>query len=124
MGWLRTQIPNIMCQISSNLDQSGEEPILGVGASSRLLIAHYSSIPGAYCGVNLFPETDTVITVLTNSTPICDMSDWILQLLTQTLFDFPNKNDDVMWTKKPVDRELGLHDRLVPELESKKTPGT
>ena len=78
LGWLRTQSPNVMCKISPNLDQLGEEPILGEGAQPKLLIAHYCSMPGAYCGVNLFPESESVIVVLSNTTPMCDVADWTL----------------------------------------------
>ena len=124
LGWLRTQLPNVMFKISPNLDQLGEAPVLGVGAQSRLLIAHYGSMPGACCGVNLFPESESVIVVLSNSTPMCDISDWTLQLLTQTVFDFPTKHDYVMWTRKTVDNELGWHGRLVSDLEARRAAGT
>ena len=109
---------------SPNLDQLGEEPILGEGAPSRLLIAHYGSMPGAYCGVNMFPETESVIVVLSNRTPMCDISNWTLQLLTQSLFDFETKHNYVDWTKKTVDHELGWHARLVSHLEAARIRGT
>ena len=124
LGSLRTQLPNVMCKISPNLYQLGEEPTLGEGAQPKLLIAHYGSMPGAYCGVNLFPESESVIAVLSNTTLMCDIADWTRQLLTQTLFDFEMKHDYVKWTKKTVDHELGWHERLVSDLEASRVRGT
>lgn len=124
LGWLRTELPNQMCKISPNYELLGEAPIVGEGAPSKLVIAHYGSIPGIYTGVNLFPETESAIVVLTNSTPICDISDWLTQLMTQTLFDFPRKNDYVDWVKRTRDAELGWHAKVVAELEARKEPNT
>ncbi|KAJ8125495.1 hypothetical protein O1611_g8144 [Lasiodiplodia mahajangana] len=124
LGWLRTQLPNQMCKISPNLSVVGEEPILGGGAPSQLLIAHYGSMPGAYCGVNLFPETEAVIVLLSNSTPMCDMADWGIQLITQTLFDFPQKNDYIDWVQRTVDQEKCWYSRTASVLERQRTPDT
>jgi len=68
LGWLRTQLPNQMFKISPSLALLGEQPVLGEGATPRLLVAHYGSMPGACCGVNLFPEFDALVVLLTNST--------------------------------------------------------
>ncbi|KAI1127107.1 beta-lactamase/transpeptidase-like protein [Nemania abortiva] len=124
MGWLRTQLPNQMCKISPNLAVVGDEPILGIGAPSQLLIAHYGSMPGAYCGVNLFPETEAVIVLLSNTTPMCDIADWVIQLITQTLFDFPQKHDYVDWVQRTVDAEKGWYRRTAEELGRRQNPGT
>ncbi|KAI9699592.1 MAG: hypothetical protein M1820_007091 [Bogoriella megaspora] len=123
-GWLRTELPNVMFKISPNLAQLGGAPILGRGSPSKLLIAHYGSMPGACCGLNLFPETQSAIVVLTNSTPLCDISDWLCQLLTQTLFDFSHQNDYISWTEKAVEKEKLWHPNVVRELEAKKVYGT
>lgn len=81
-GWIRTQLPNQLCRISPNFEMLGEEPILGAGAPPKLMISHYGSMPGTYCGVSLFPETESFLVLLSNSTPMCDSADWFVQLLT------------------------------------------
>ncbi|KAI1381185.1 beta-lactamase/transpeptidase-like protein [Hypoxylon crocopeplum] len=124
LGWLRTQLPNQMCKISPNLAVLGDEPVLGGGAPSQLLIAHYGSMPGAYCGVNLFPETNSLIVLLTNSTPMCDMADWAIQLITQTLFDFPQKNNYVDWVQATVDAEKRWYPETASKLEKARHKGT
>lgn len=58
-GWIRTQLPNQMCRISPNFELLGEETVLGEGAPPKLLMSHYGSMPGTFCGVNLFPESES-----------------------------------------------------------------
>jgi len=117
MGWMRTQLPNQMCKISTNNGLLGEQPVIGKGAASKLVIAHYGSMPGSFAGVNLLPETESAIVVLTNTTPLCDLSDWMTQLLTQTLFDFPEKVDLVSWVKRTAEAELGWHARITADMK-------
>lgn len=117
MGWIRTQLPNQMCKISPNNDLLGEQPVIGKGAASRLVIAHYGSMPGTFAGVNLFPETESAIVVLTNTTPLCDLTDYMTQLLTQTLFDFPEKVDLVSWVKRTAEAELRWHARITADMK-------
>jgi len=124
LGWLRTQLPNQMCKISPNLVVLGDEPVLGEDSTPRLLVAHYGSMPGAYCGVNLFPESDALVVVLSNSTPMCDMADWSIQLITQTLFDFPVKHDYFDWVRRTVDKELEWYPNTKSALEDRKAHGT
>lgn len=81
-------------------------------------------MPGAYSGVSLFPETESVIVVLTNTTPRCDLSDWMTQLLTQTLFDFPKKNDYVHWVGNTIEAELEWHVRITSKMERDRKIGT
>lgn len=124
MGWIRTQLPNQMCKISPNYSLLGTAPTVDNGGASRLIIAHYGSMPGSYSGVNLFPETESAIVVLINTTPMCDLSDWMTQLLTQTIFDVPEKVDFVSWVRQTVDAELGWHARIVSDMKRNQKPGT
>ena len=117
MGWMRTQLPNQMCKVSTNHSLLGEQPMIGKGAASRLVLAHYGSMPGSYSAINLFPETESAIVVLMNTTPLCDLADYTTQLLTQTLFDFPEKVDILSWVKRTAEAELGWHARVTANLE-------
>lgn len=123
MGWMRTQLPNQMCKISTNNGLLGEQPVIGKGAASRLIIAHYGSMPGSFAGVNLFPETESAIVILTNTTPLCDLTDWMTQLLTQTLFDFPEKVDLIPWVKRTAEAELGWHARITADMKRNRNSG-
>lgn len=124
LGWIRTQLPNQMCKISPNYGLLGDAPVVGRGAPSKLILAHYGSMPGNFSGVNLFPETESAIIVLTNTTPLCDMADWMTRLLTQTLFDFPEQVDYVSWVKKTKEAELRWHEGVVSEMRRKQNTGT
>lgn len=124
LGWMRTQLPNQMCKISTNYRFLEDAPVVGRGAPPKLILAHYGSMPGSFAGVNLFPETESAIIVLTNTTPLCDIADWMTQLLTQTLFDFPEKVDYVSWVKSSKDAELKWHESVVLEMREKQNSGT
>ena len=124
LGWIRTELPNQMYKISPNVGMIGTAPVVGVGAPSKLVIAHYGSMPGSYSGVNLFPETQSAIVVLINTTPRCDLADWMTQLLAQTLFDFPTKNDYIHWIQRTVNAELDWHSRIASEMERQRKKDT
>ena len=81
-------------------------------------------MPGAYTSVVMFPETESVFVVLSNTLPLCHMFDWIVQLLIQTLFDFPVKNDYLRCTKRTVQNELAWYDRTRRALAAERTLGT
>ena len=79
-------------------------------------------MPGCFAAVNLFPETESAIVVLTKTTPLYDLTDWMTQLLTQTLFDFPEKVDIVSWVKRTAEAELKWHARMTVEMKRKQDP--
>jgi hypothetical protein len=57
-------------RISPNYELLREEPVLGEDAPPKLMIAHYGSMPGTFCGVNMFPESESFLVMLNNSTPM------------------------------------------------------
>jgi hypothetical protein len=63
-------------------------------------------MPGSSSAVLLSPESESAIVVLSNTTALCDMSDYTTQFLTQVVFDFPAKEDVGDWVKKSVEVEL------------------
>ncbi|KAG8525429.1 uncharacterized protein KY384_009073 [Bacidia gigantensis] len=77
-------------------------------------------MPGSFAAAILFPESESAIVVLTNTTPLCDWTDWTTQLLTQTLFDFPEKVDSVSWMKRTAEAELGWHARIAADIRNEK----
>lgn len=123
LGWIRTQSPNEMCKISLNYGSLGHAPIVGKGTLPKLIIAHCGSMPGSYSAVLVFPETESIIIVLTNKTPRCDFADWTSQLLTETLFDFFCKHDYSEWTQKTVDAQLAWYGLVSDEFKQRQHAG-
>ncbi|KAF2106294.1 beta-lactamase/transpeptidase-like protein [Lophiotrema nucula] len=124
LGWMRTQLPNTLLKFGTNVGLLGEGPVIGRGADTKLVIAHYGSMPGNFAAVLMYPESESAIVVLTNTTPLCDMTDYITQFLTQTLFDFPEKVDIFSWVKRTVEEELKWYSRLVADRDCKGTNST
>ena len=124
LGWIRTQLPNQMCKISSNVGMLGGAPVAGEGAPPKLIIANYGSMTGSFSGVNTFPESESTIVVLINSTPRYDLADWMTQLLTQTPFDIPEKSAYLNLVRNTVDAELRRHHQTSKQIRSicKKEP--
>ena len=112
-----------MSKISPNYGLLGTQPTIGKGARSKPVIAHYGSMPGPYSGEVLFPETERGIIVLCNTTPLCDLADWMTQLHTQILFDFPRKVNIVHWVQKTADAELKWHERIASDMQRNHKPG-
>lgn len=50
LGWIRIQLPTHMCNLGSNYGFLGEAPLVGRGAPSKLILAHYGSMPGYFGG--------------------------------------------------------------------------
>jgi CubicO group peptidase (beta-lactamase class C family) len=57
LGWATAQLPGQLGRISQNAI-IGQEPIVGKGASSRLVVYHHGSMPSSTPVVNLIPEQD------------------------------------------------------------------
>ncbi|KAJ5981963.1 Protein flp [Penicillium sp. IBT 35674x] len=102
MGWIRTELPGTLGAMGENiaiLDDVDKLPEIGQGSPSMLCIYHQGSTVGYYTNIALFPETQSAIVVLTNSIPLTDPPDTIMQALSQALFDFPNPVDLVLFTE-------------------------
>ncbi|EON63642.1 hypothetical protein W97_02870 [Coniosporium apollinis CBS 100218] len=120
LGWCRNSLPGSLGAYRSIL---GDDPVLGDGAPPKLVISHAGGMPGSSSWMGFFPDSRSVIVVLTNSSSLCDAADHTMRLLTQTLFDFPKKNDYVMWAKRVADAERGRYAKIAAELEApERTP--
>ncbi|KAJ5679788.1 hypothetical protein N7462_008032 [Penicillium macrosclerotiorum] len=117
-GLARATLPSPMGSIGTNPALLPDMPIVGRGLSPTLALYHQGTLAGAFATVILFPETVSGIIVLTNSVPLGGSDDWIGQLLTETLFDAPEKNDYRIISKKTADSQRGWHDRVLSQLPS------
>jgi hypothetical protein len=114
--WIRTFLPSTLLSFGTNA-HLGESPVIQRGADSGLVISHYGSMPGRFAAVLMFPETESAIVVLTNSTPLCDVVDYVTQFLAQVLFDMPQKVDVLAWVRRTVEEERKWYPRLVAEMD-------
>ena len=75
-GWVRVQLPGPMGGVGCKppLMPHGM-PVVEKGALSTLLCYHQSCMPGALAAVNLVPETESAIVVLSNSLTLDDTPD-------------------------------------------------
>ncbi|KAJ5950271.1 uncharacterized protein N7479_008684 [Penicillium vulpinum] len=120
-GWARAQLPGIVGLLGGNsgLWKMSQQPVFGVGNQSRLMIYHQGGGPGYSSFLAIFPETQSAVVVLTNTTATSDAADWIARLLIEGLFDFANPTDYVKLAKEAKRRTqeqfATLHDRLAEE---------
>ena len=94
LGWARVQLPGAMGGVGCNppLMPKGM-PTVGKGGPSHLVIYHQESLPGALAAVNLVPDTESAIVVLTNSLALNDTADWVGQLVLEELLEVPERKD-------------------------------
>lgn len=124
LGWTLTDLPAPMGAIGLNPDLVDETPVVGREAFSRKVVYHQGSLAGALSAVNLFPETESVIVVLSNTLGLNDCLDWVAQLLKEALFEAKHNEDYISWAKASADGTRKWEGRLRAELAAKKTPGT
>ncbi|SLM37297.1 d-protein [Lasallia pustulata] len=117
-GWALVQLPGTMGDIGCNppLMPHGM-PVLGKGAPSRLVIYYQGSLPGALAAVNLIPDTETAIVVLTNSMFLNDTPDWVGQLVLEELLEVPERNDYVKAAEASVAEAAKWYPATVGELQ-------
>ncbi|KAL9627990.1 MAG: hypothetical protein Q9164_007425, partial [Protoblastenia rupestris] len=110
LGWALTDLPAPMGAIGLNPDLLDEMPV--------------GSIAGALSAVNLFPETQSGIVVLSNTLGLNDCPDWVAQMLTEALFESKDPHDFVAWAKASANSTRRWEGRIREKLDSERTPGT
>ena len=125
LGWARTQLPGKAGVMGDNIQILGLDklPVIGEGMESRLLIYHQGSTVGYSPALYMFPETQSGIVVLTNSTALGDQADWIAQSLTQLLFDDSKKVNWVALAEHTRDRCLAKYTDMKKEISLMRKPG-
>lgn len=125
LGWARTQLPGPMGAIGLNpkLMPDGM-PLVGKGAPSRLVVYHQGSHPGALAAVNLLPETQSAIVVMTNTLALNDCADWVGQLVLEALIGTEDKNDYLDLARTSVANLLAWHSTVEAALKKNQVHGT
>ncbi|EFY87700.1 penicillin-binding protein, putative [Metarhizium acridum CQMa 102] len=93
-GWVRQTTPATLGMISPNRNFSS--PVLGKKSPAKLILSHNGDTRGYTSSLCLFPEEGAAIVALTNGTGMSDCTDFIMQVLAQSMFDFEPKNDYVV----------------------------
>ncbi|KPM41178.1 hypothetical protein AK830_g5398 [Neonectria ditissima] len=93
-------------------------PIVGDPEHPRLALYHHGMLVGFNNGVYLFPETETVIVLLSNAVAINDGPDWIGHLIMQTLFNDSIKHGYVALARQTLDFGLDAYTRIQGEFEA------
>jgi CubicO group peptidase (beta-lactamase class C family) len=125
MGWVKGRLPGPLGLLSNNFGNLGANvPEIGKNGSSMSTLNHAGSMAGAMTGIILFPESKSAIIVLTNTLGLTDTADTVSQLLTEILFDLPEKHDFVGLTQKIVDVERKSLTNVAEKLEQERTLGT
>lgn len=124
LGWAKGQLPGPLGVISNNFRNLGVNvPRVGKGLSPIEFLNAAGSMAGAMAAITLFPASRSAIVVLTNTYGLSDSSDTVSQLLTEHLFDSPEKNDFVEVTKRIRAVELKFMATVAERLEQERTSG-
>lgn len=86
LGWGRAELPCTLGAFNYNKGLVPVMPTMGAGAASRLTVYHGGSTQGFTSAVYTFPESETAVFALQNSTALCDACDWVPQMAIQALF--------------------------------------
>ncbi len=124
-GWVRSQLPGPMGAVglNPNLIPDGM-PIVGKGGPSRLVLYHQGSLPGALAAVNLLPETQSAIVVMTNTLALNDCADWVGQLVLEALMENKDKNDYLGLARRSVATSLAWHSTIEAALKKHQMHGS
>ena len=90
-GWIRCQLPGPLGMISMN-PGFVDMPQVTEGCPSRLCLYHQGLMPGSSANVAILPDTDTIIIILANSSPLGDGIDWLSQMLMEEIFETPTQH--------------------------------
>lgn len=98
-------------------------PVVGKGAPSTLVCYHQGCMPGALAAVNLVPETESAIVILSYSLTLNDTSDWVGQLVLEEILGGPEKNDYVEAAKSSVAENAKWFSTTMADLEKEQKKG-
>ncbi len=124
LGWIRCQLPGVVGKQGINARLQMDLPVIGKEAPSRLCLYHEGLMPGSSSNVYAFPESMTIIVVLQNANSLNDCPDWIAQLLIETVFDFPKRNDWLELARASCRLALALVPSMRSKLDKGRVPNT
>ena len=124
MGWIHSHLPTSIGDIGINPSLIDKMPILADGLQTpRLAFWHQGSLVGVISFTMLLPETSSAVVVLSNSMGLNDVSDWIGQLLIETLVESPVRNDYSYLATLSASGALEKYEELEKEVEGGREAG-
>lgn len=122
-GWIRCQFPGPLGMIGMNADYMDVPNVLE-GGPSHLCLYHMGMMVGSTSNIALIPETETVVAILANASPLGDGADWISQMIMEALFHPPTKNDYEKLAEEMALKVLDHIPSMGRKLEEKRVSGT
>ena len=98
--------------------------VVGKGVASRLVLYHQGSLPGALATINLLPDTESAIVILTNSLTLNDTPDWVGQLILEELLEVPHRNNYIKAAEASVAENAKWYPTTIGELHREQENGT
>ncbi|KAF4990615.1 hypothetical protein FDECE_14317 [Fusarium decemcellulare] len=123
LGWNRTQLPGAL-DFGWNQHVLEPFPLLGEQYPGKLAIWHGGNMPGTTAALCLLPESDTAVVVLQNSLGLCDVADWVCQLVVDILFVGEPTQDYLSLVKSCVETGMKRMDVVEKELAKERIEGT
>ncbi|KAI1128317.1 beta-lactamase/transpeptidase-like protein [Nemania abortiva] len=124
LGWARTELPATLGSIGLNPTYISM-PLVGKGLKEpKLCLWHQGSNMCSLHFVALLPDTNTAVVVLSNGLANNDVSDWIGQLLLQTILDVPEPVDYLRLAQISAQNSNARWPKIKTDLESERTHGT
>ncbi|KAJ8118168.1 hypothetical protein ONZ43_g4045 [Nemania bipapillata] len=125
LGWARTELPAPLGSIGLNPTYVPNMPLVGEGLREpKLCFWHQGSNMCSLHFVALLPDTSTAVVVLSNGLANNDVSDWIGQLLLQTILDVPEPVDYLKLAKISAQNSNARWPKMISDLTQKRTAGT
>ncbi|KPM37788.1 hypothetical protein AK830_g8770 [Neonectria ditissima] len=123
LGWNRTQLPGTL-DFGWNQRVLQDFPPLGEEYPGKLAIWHGGNMPGTTAALCLLPESGTAVAVLQNSLGLCDVADWVCQLIIDVLFVGDPARDYLSLVKSCVDAGVKRMDEVARDLADRRIEGT
>ena len=124
LGWVRCQLPGVLGKQGINARLQMDLPAIGAGGVSRLCLYHEGLMPGSSTNVYAFPETMIAVVVLQSAVALNDCPDWVSQLLIETIFNVPQRNDFVQLARASAKKMLALVPSMHLTLGSQRVQNT
>lgn len=122
-GWIQCQLPGPLGMIGVNADNTTIPNVLE-GGPSHLCLYHMGMMVGSTSNIALIPETETVVAILANATPLGDGSDCMSQMIMEEIFEPPIRHNYEKLAEEVAIKVLSHIPSMGRELEDKRVPET
>ncbi|GKT44803.1 uncharacterized protein ColSpa_04984 [Colletotrichum spaethianum] len=123
LGWNRTQLPGTL-DFGWNQRVLQPFPAVGKDYPGRIAIWHGGNMPGATSALCLLPESGSAVVVLQNSLGLCDVADWVCQLILDIVFTGKPTQDYLSLVRQCVDAGVVRMNEVQSRLNKERIKGT